>query len=228
MLNRAVSCVLFAGWLAGCSSGSDSPGSDSPGSDSPGSDSPGSDSPGSDSPGSDSPGSSSSEPVNGSSVEPTQGSDVDPEGATPRRVRGADGVEVQYQFVDTSSGMTIEAVSGDQVQTLSCPTRTCAGYCDECAARACEASGELAEACQRLVNDCSQSCTCNNSGAGQPSNCGFPVCATNRNLCYIGAADPSGVDLPLPSDPAPDPASRPSSANGASSNAGSNATPLPG
>jgi hypothetical protein len=158
-----------------------------------------------------------------------EASDVDP----ARDVRGADGVEVRYQFVDTPGGMTIEAVSDGEVQSLSCPTRTCAGYCDECAARACQAAGELAEACVRLVRDCSDSCTCAAiDGEGPGNSCGFPVCTTNRNLCYIGSGDPSTSDPTLPPDPAPDPApdtdpttpaSRPSSASSSSPSSGSSA-----
>jgi hypothetical protein len=161
---------------------------------------------------------------------------ADPGGESPdvapaRDVRGADGIEVQYQFVDTPGGMTIEAVSDSQVQSLSCPTRTCAGYCDECAARACQAAGELAAACAQLVSDCSDSCSCaSNGGEGQPQSCGFPVCATNRNLCYIGNDDPSKLDpTPFP-EPAPDPdpttpASRPSSASSAPSSSSNAALP---
>jgi hypothetical protein len=121
--------------------------------------------------------------------------------------------------------MTVEATSADQVLTQSCPTRTCAGLCDECAATACLAAGELAAACERLVANCSDSCSCG-PGAGQVGNCGFPVCTTDRNLCYIG----DGLPAALPVDPSPDPdpenpVIRPSgeSPSGSPSSSGSNA-----
>jgi hypothetical protein len=120
---------------------------------------------------------------------------------------------VRYQFVGTPEGMTVEAVSGTEVQTFSCPTRSCAGFCDECAARACAASGELAGACAQLVRDCSDTCSCNGEQGGI-SSCGFPVCALNRNLCYIGDSGSLSVPGPQP-DPNPlDPASRPSNPAG--------------
>jgi hypothetical protein len=149
---------------------------------------------------------------------------IPPEGAP------ADSGEVNYQFVGTADGMTVEAISGDQVQTLSCPTRTCAGLCDECAAAACRAVGELAAACERLTADCSRSCTC--SGVGSDGlNCGFPVCATNRNLCYIdaGEAAESGFPGGPVTDPSPEesPTSRPSSASEAGSSSGSAANTTP-
>jgi hypothetical protein len=149
--------------------------------------------------------------------------EIDPDSAPP------DTREVNYQFVDTPDGMTVEAISGDQVQSLSCPTRTCAGLCDECAAAACRAVGELAAACDRLTADCSSSCTCSGVGSDGPSSCGFPVCATNRNLCYVG--NDEGSTPGLPSGPAPDPApesptTRPSGAPEAgSSSASSGARP---
>jgi hypothetical protein len=143
----------------------------------------------------------------------------------------ADSREVNYQFVGTADGMTVEAISGDQVQTLSCPTRTCAGLCDECAAAACRAVGELAAACERLTADCSRSCAC--SGVGSDGlNCGFPVCATNRNLCYIGEGEAAQSGFPggPVTDPSPEesPTSRPSSASEAGSSSGSGANTTPG
>lgn len=159
-------------------------------------------------------GSGESEPANASE------SDVDGAPESTRDVRGADGVT--YQMVETADGVTMEAVTSSEVQSVSCPTRTCAGLCDECALRACQAAGELAAACERLVSDCNGACTCDVQGFGAGS-CGLPVCATNRNLCYI---EP-GVDprLPTPVDPEPDP-SPVSPIDGASnpSNAG---TPAP-
>jgi len=124
---------------------------------------------------------------------------------------------VRYQFVGTPEGMTVEAVSGTEVQTFSCPTRSCAGFCDECAARACSASGELGGVCAQLVRDCSDTCSCNGEPGGI-SSCGFPVCALNRNLCYIENSD--DLSSPgTPSGPQPDPnplnpASRPPNAAG--------------
>jgi hypothetical protein len=124
---------------------------------------------------------------------------------------------VRYQFVGTPEGMTVEAVSGTEVQTFSCPTRSCAGFCDECAARACAASGELAGICAQLVRDCSDTCSCNRQPEGIAS-CGFPVCALNRNLCYIeNSAEPSTPDAPSGPQPDPnplDPSTRPSDAAG--------------
>jgi hypothetical protein len=129
---------------------------------------------------------------------------------------------VRYQFVGTPEGMTVEAVSATEVQTFSCPTRSCAGFCDECAARACAASGELSGVCAQLVRDCSDTCSCNQE-PGAISSCGFPVCALNRNLCYIGESDQLSVPGPQP-DPSPlNPASRPS--NPAGSDAPSSGAP---
>jgi hypothetical protein len=113
----------------------------------------------------------------------------------------------RYRFVDTTDGMTVEATSDDQVTTFSCPTRTCGGMCDECAARACSAAGELSEACQFLVTSCNDTCRCESPGG----NCGFPVCAADRMICYVD--DTSTLDLGPngPTDPSPfGPAARPS------------------
>jgi hypothetical protein len=106
----------------------------------------------------------------------------------------------RYRFVDTPEGMTVEASTDAQVTTFSCPTRTCAGMCDECAARACSAAGELSEACQFLVNSCNDDCRCESPGG----NCGFPVCAANRMICYVGD-DTSAPELGPngPADPSP-------------------------
>jgi hypothetical protein len=129
-------------------------------------------------------------------------SDVTPADVAPgetRDVRGADGL-VDYQLVETADGISMEAVTPTQVQTVSCPSRSCRGICDECAVRACAAAGELGEACERLARECNDTCTCD--GAGLNNNCGFPVCALNRNLCYV---DPNQPLSPPPDDPAPGP-----------------------
>ena len=117
-----------------------------------------------------------------------------------RHVRGADGDEARYQLVDTSDGMTLEVVTPTDVQTFACPDSTCGSVCNECAARACEAVGELSEVCGRLVRDCNATCRCG-AAAFSPGSCGFPVCATSGNLCY----EAEGGSLPTPSDPEPDP-----------------------
>lgn len=151
---------------------------------------------------------------------PESEADVPAEEGT-RDVRGADGVS--YRMVETAEGVVMEAVTDREVQTVSCPVRTCGGLCDECALRACQAAGELAEACERLVTDCNDSCTCDGSGFA-PGSCGLPVCATNRNLCYIAPGqDPL---LPTPGDPEPRPDPSPvSPADG--SNPSNASTPAP-
>lgn len=114
----------------------------------------------------------------------------------------------RYRFVDTSEGMTVEATTDEQVATFSCPTRTCGGMCDECAARACSAAGELAGACQFLVDSCNDTCRCESPGG----NCGFPVCAADRMICYV-SDEVSAPELGPngPTDPSPfGPAGRPS------------------
>ena len=149
-----------------------------------------------------------------------RGSEVDVAEEGTRDVSGADGVD--YHMVDTADGVVMEAVSSSEVQTVSCPVRTCSGLCDECAMRACQAAGELAEACERLVSDCNDACTCEGSGFAAGS-CGLPVCATNRNLCYI---DP-GLDprLPAPGDPEPRPDPSPISPSDGASNPSNAGTP---
>lgn len=164
----------------------------------------------------------------------TRGSDDDVAPHATRDVSDADGVT--YQMVETAEGIVMEAVSSSDVQSVSCPIRTCGGLCDECAMRACQAAGELATACERLVRDCNDACTCDSSGFA-PGSCGLPVCATNRNLCYV--APESDPRLLVPADPEPDPspitpsngASRPSNAGapadtgGAASNGAGAAQP---
>jgi len=147
-------------------------------------------------------------------------SDVEAAPEATRDVSGADGVT--YRMVESADGVSMEAVTSSEVQTVSCPIRTCGGLCDECAMRACQAAGELAGACERLVSDCRDACTCDTSGFGAGS-CGLPVCATNRNLCYIGpGVDPRLLD---PVDPEPDPSPfAPSNGASTPSNAG---TPAP-
>ena len=141
----------------------------------------------------------------------------------PRRVSGADGDdEVQYQLVETADGMTVEAVTSSQVQSFSCPTRSCQGVCDECAARACQAAGELSAACEGLVRSCNESCSCGGP-AFSAANCGFPVCTTNRNLCYVGESEPS-LEPPVDPDVDPEPGSRPGGGSSAPNGSGA-ATP---
>jgi hypothetical protein len=142
--------------------------------------------------------------------------DVAPEGAAATR----------YQFVETPGGMTVEAIRADGVQTTSCPTRTCAGMCDECALAACRAAGELEGVCGALLATCESSCTCQ-SGSGAFA-CGFPVCSQNRWVCYLGDGQ---LPAEIPGDPAgPDPtpepfAGQPSSASGPSGSGASTPTP---
>jgi hypothetical protein len=119
----------------------------------------------------------------------------------------------RYQFVDTAEGMAVESVSDTQVTTFICPTRTCTGLCDECAAEACRLSGELAEACQFLRTSCLDSCSCNTP----QGNCGFPVCSFDSMVCYVDDTTPQ-LSPSEPTDPNPfGPAGRPgeSSSNAA-------------
>jgi hypothetical protein len=111
----------------------------------------------------------------------------------------------RYRFVDTSEGMTVEATTEARVTTFSCPTRTCRGMCDECAVQACRAAGELSQACEFLATSCNDTCSCD---IGE--NCGFPVCALDRMICYVGdEAAPFSANPP--GDPNPfGPAGRPS------------------
>lgn len=113
----------------------------------------------------------------------------------------------RYRFVDTSDGMTVEAATDTQVTTFSCPTRTCAGLCDECAARACRSAGELSGACQFLVTSCNDSCTCESPNG----NCGVPVCAMDSMICRVGDDTSPSLSPSGPTDPSPfGPAGRPS------------------
>jgi hypothetical protein len=114
----------------------------------------------------------------------------------------------RFQFVDTADGMAVEVASETEVTTFMCPTRTCAGLCDECAAQACRLVGELSEACQFLTTSCNQECNCQSGGA----NCGFPVCAFDRMICYVGEETSlPGASPTDPTDPSPfGPAGRPS------------------
>lgn len=113
----------------------------------------------------------------------------------------------RYRFVDTSDGMSLEAVTDTQVASFSCPTRTCTGLCDECAARACRSAGELSEACQFLVTRCNDTCTCESPNG----NCGLPVCASDSKICYVGDDTSLGSSPSDPNDPSPfGPAGRPS------------------
>jgi hypothetical protein len=116
---------------------------------------------------------------------------------------GAPALSGRYQFVETPEGMAVETFRAGSVQTVSCPVRSCAGLCDECAAAACRAAGELEAACNALVSSCAETCNCGSGGLG----CGFPVCAFDRQICYLegeglSAAVPGG----RPGDPGPDPA----------------------
>jgi hypothetical protein len=113
----------------------------------------------------------------------------------------------RYRFVDTSDGMTVEAATDTQVTTFSCPTRTCAGLCDECAARACLSAGELSGACQFLVTSCNDTCTCESPNG----NCGLPVCASDSKICYVADEASLSRGPSDPTDPSPfGPAGRPS------------------
>lgn len=132
----------------------------------------------------------------GGDAEPAEGS-----GAEPGEREVAP--EARYQFVPTPEGMVIEAVSEGAVQSFSCPTRTCAGLCDECAARACEAAGELGEACAALVSNCNETCRCGGPEQDVPS-CGFPVCAVDRMICYVGEEGSPGPGSGAPGGPAQD------------------------
>lgn len=126
----------------------------------------------------------------------------------------------RYRFVDTSDGMTVEATSDARVSTFSCPTRTCAGLCDECAAQACRSAGELSGACEFLVASCKDTCACD----APNGNCGFPVCSFDSMICYVGgdtAAPGTGAPGGSPSDPT-DPS--PFGPAGRPSESGSNAS----
>jgi hypothetical protein len=110
--------------------------------------------------------------------------------------------------MDTADGMAIEAASAERSTLFLCPQRSCNGMCDECAAEACRASGESAEACQFLVSSCADTCNCTSGGPG----CGFPVCALDRMICYVGDETSAPGSSPSePGDPSPfDAAGRPS------------------
>jgi hypothetical protein len=119
-------------------------------------------------------------------------------------------VDISYRFVETSDGMTVEAISADEVQTSSCAGRSCTGLCNECAASACRSSGGLAGACRDLVAQCNDSCKC-----ADGSNCGLPVCGTNLggiNICMIGNEPVDAIRTPVPSSTPIDSATLPSSA----------------
>jgi len=120
----------------------------------------------------------------------------------------------RYQFVSTPDGMAVEAVSEDQVQTFSCRTNTCASLCDECAARACQAAGSRSDTCASVVSNCNDSCSCQGR-AGSTPGCGFPVCALDRMICYVGdEADEPRLDPSAPIGPSPvEPAGRPGEAS---------------
>jgi hypothetical protein len=151
-----------------------------------------------------------------------------PEAAPPVDVdapaEGAADAPGRYQFVETPGGMTVESIRADGVQTLTCPTRSCLGLCDECAAAACRAAGELEAVCSGLVRSCTEACNCDSGG----QRCGFPVCAYDRQLCYIGDDVPEselpGVD---PNDPLPDPAPEAGLPSGSSGSGASQPTPVP-
>jgi hypothetical protein len=110
----------------------------------------------------------------------------------------------RFRFIDTAEGMAVEAASEERSMLFLCPQRSCNGMCDECAAEACRASGESAEACQFLVSSCADTCNC---ASGEPG-CGFPVCAFDRMICYVEDETLAPND---PGDPNPfDSAGRPS------------------
>jgi hypothetical protein len=129
----------------------------------------------------------------------------------------------RYQFVDTPEGMTVEALRADGVLTLSCPARSCAGLCDECAAAACRAAGDLEAACALLAASCSERCNCESGGPG----CGFPVCAYDRQLCYIGDGEPLEAAVPGTSPGAPGPDPSPEAASRPAGSGASTPAPLP-
>jgi hypothetical protein len=152
--------------------------------------------------------------------EPAQ-TDVDPSTAPAPE-------DISYHFTETPDGMTVSAISGDQVQTLSCPVGTCAGMCSDCAAAACRLMGGADALCSRLSQDCDSSCSC------EFGRCGFPVCETNPRICYEGPEAPGAS----PSEPAPEPEPDPnpfdsapsdgsSSNNAATPSSGSASAPLP-
>jgi hypothetical protein len=143
-------------------------------------------------------------------VEPSSTAPVDEVAPSERDVAPV----ARYQFVDTTEGMAVESVSDTQVTTFICPTRSCTGLCDECAAEACRLSGELAEACQFLRTSCLDSCVCNSP----QGNCGFPVCSFDSMICYVGDDTAPQLSPSDPGDPNPfGPAGRPgqSSSNAA-------------
>jgi hypothetical protein len=134
----------------------------------------------------------------------------------------------RYQFVETPEGMTVEAFGSSSVQTLSCGVRSCLGLCDECALAACRAAGDLESVCAALVASCSETCNCDSGGP----NCGFPVCAFDRQLCYIGEgfAGASPGDGPAgdgPSGPNPDPSPEVDPASNPSGSGASQPAPVP-
>lgn len=153
----------------------------------------------------------------------TPGADLDPANGAPQPFG-------RYQFVETEAGMAVEAVGAGSVQTFTCPVRSCPGLCDECAAAACRAAGELESACAALVATCSEACNCGPGSMG----CGFPVCAFDSRVCYIGdgqVPDPGPEDpQDGPQGPAPDPqpeAARPESASNNASQGASQPSPVP-
>lgn len=134
--------------------------------------------------------------------------------------------DISYRFSGAPDGMTVSAISADQVQTLSCPVGTCFGMCSDCAAAACRSMGGAEALCGRLARDCENTCACG------PGGCGFPVCEANARICYEGPEGPGA----LPRDPGPetDPNPFDDSANdetppsgGSATNGSGASTPLP-
>jgi hypothetical protein len=165
--------------------------------------------------------SSASEGEGGSGEGSNQSAPIQPGQGAPAVDIRADAAPAplgRYQFVDTPDGMTVEVIRADAVSTLSCPVRSCAGLCDECAAAACRSAGELEVACTALVASCSESCNCGSGGLG----CGFPVCAYDRQLCYIGGENQGAG----PRGPEPDPSPEAGGANPGSGGA-SDPSPFP-
>lgn len=149
--------------------------------------------------------------------------DLDPEeqpspgGAAPE---GAPAPLGRYQFVETPDGMVVETIGAGSVLAVSCPVRSCRGLCDECAAAACRAAGGLEAACAALSSSCLEACDCGSGARG----CGFPVCAYDRQVCYLA---PEGPGYLGPEGPAPDPAPELDGAASPSGRGASRPVPVP-
>jgi len=131
--------------------------------------------------------------------------------------------DISYRFTDTPDGMTVSAISADEVQTLSCPVGTCYGMCSDCAAAACRSMGGAEALCGRLARDCENTCACGVNG------CGFPVCEANARICYEAPDGPEALPTEPERDPNPfDDSNEAATPSGGSASNGSGAsTPLP-